>query len=347
MNSILKQDLEEIISSNLLDWRKIDNHSFIITGATGLIGSIIVKVFSMRNSLYNSKIEMYIPTRSIENAQNILGTSQYLHFIETSIESFHDVINVDYIIHGASQTKSKAFVNNPVETIDTSVLGTKNLLEIARKTSVKSMVYLSSMEMYGVLNSDNVKENDLGYIDPLNVRSSYSEGKRICELYCYSYFHEYDIPVKIGRIAQTFGAGISKNENRVYKCFADSILRKENIILKSKGNTKINYSYTTDTVIGLLYILLNGKNGDAYNVVGEKTKMTILDSAEWLITEFGDKNSKVIIDLSDSNTGFAPENQMVLNNDKLKSIGWICKYDLKAGYKRLIDYMKEELEKEE
>ena len=97
-------------------------------------------------------------------------------------------------------------------------------------------------------------------------------------MYCYSYQKEYGVPVKIARIAQTFGAGISKNENRVYKIFADAVINKENIVLKSKGTTIINYSYTTDTVIALLVLLLKGKNGEAYNVVGEKTNMTILEN---------------------------------------------------------------------
>ena len=342
MNSVLKQDLEEITSSDLIDWSKIDNHSFIITGATGLIGSIMVKSFNLRNEKYGSNINMFLPVRNIERAKSLLGNSDNIHFSETSIEDFNKNLQADYIIHGASPTKSKFFIEKPVETLDTALLGTRNLLEMAKRANVKSFVYLSSMEMYGTMNSDNVTEKDLGYIDPLNVRSSYSEGKRICELYSYSYCKEHGIPVKIGRIAQTFGAGISKEENRVYKVFADSILNGEDIVLKSRGTTKINFSYTTDTVLGLLYILQNGRDGEAYNIVGDKTNMTILDSAKWLVEEFGQGRSKVIIDVPKENTGFAPDNEMVLSNKKLKDLGWSCKYDLKSGYRRLLDYMKEE-----
>ena len=97
--------------------------------------------------------------------------------------------------------------------MNTAINGTQRVLEIAKERQVKGMVYLSSMEMYGVLDSENVTENDLGYIDPLNVRSSYSQGKRTSELYCFSYMSEYDIPVKIARIAMTFGAGLPKTEN--------------------------------------------------------------------------------------------------------------------------------------
>lgn len=347
MNSILKKDIENIAVSDLINWEKLKNKKILITGATGLIGSIMVKALCYRNEKFNLNLNMYLLVRNKEEAEIIFGKNKNIIYIETSVEQYNSVdLGIDYIIHGASPTKSKFFIDNPVETLDISVLGTKNMLECAKKNNIKSMVYLSSMEMYGTMDLENVKENDLGYINPLSVRSSYSEGKRICELYCYSYFSEYNIPVRIGRIAQTFGAGVSKYENRVYKVFADSILNEQNIVLKSTGSTIINYSYTTDTILGILYILLNGQNGEAYNIVGDKTNMTILDSAKWLANEFGNDKIQVIVDIPKENAGFAPDNKMVLSNEKLKQIGWNCEYGLKEGYRRLISYLKEERENE-
>ena len=226
--------------------------------------------------------------------------------------------------------------------MDISIIGTKKILEQAKICNVKSMVYLSSMEMYGVLNSNDVQEDVQGFIDPLNIRSSYSQSKRICELYSYSYYDEYNVPVKIARIAQTFGAGISSKESRVFKVFADSILKQQDIILKSEGSSSINFSYTTDTVIGILCILLNGKNGEAYNLVSNATNMTILDSAKWLAQKYGKGLVNVKIQISKMNFGFAPYNNMILNNKKIKSIGWRPKYDLKQGYDRLLKYLEEE-----
>ena len=147
----------------------------------------------------------------------------------------------------------------------------------------------------------------------------------------------------MARIAQTFGPGISKNENRVYKYFLDCIFNEEDIILKSSGNTIINFSYTVDTVVGILRILQNGTNGEAYNIVSDSTNISILDSAKWILETFGNGKSKIIIkaDLQ-QNSGLAPDNKMVLSNNKLKKIGWNCKYSLKDGYKRLINYLNEE-----
>lgn len=341
MNKILEQDIETICSSKLIDWNKIDNHSFFITGATGLIGSLIVKSFIWKNANNNANIKMFLLVRDKKSAVDMFGSGNNIEYIESSIENLNYNMNVDYIIHGASPTQSKFFTNNPVETLDISILGTRNMLEVARKNDIKSMVYLSSMEMYGTMKDENVTEDKIGKIEILNTRSSYSEGKRIAELYCYSYFSEYNVPVKMCRIAQTFGPGISKNETRVFKYFADCIINKKDIILKSTGETIINYSYTTDTILGILCILINGKNGESYNIVGEKTNMTILESAEWLLKEFENKNNRIICECNQKND-FAPDNKMILSNQKIKTLGWKSKISLKEGYKRLIKYIKEE-----
>ena len=346
MNSILSEDIDTILKSDLIDWNKLKNKRILITGATGLICSIIVKTLSRKNDIDNFNINMYLLVRDIKKAKKIFENKEYIHYIETNIEEFNiEELNVDYIIHGASPTKSKYFIEKPVETLNTILNGTKNILQVAKQSKIESMIYLSSMEMYGTIDDNNVTEDMLGYINPLDTRSSYSEGKRTSELYCFSYYKEYNIPVKIARIAQTFGAGISSDESRVYKMFADAVLDKKDIILKSNGSTIINYNYTTDAVIGIIYILLNGKSGEAYNLVGEKTNMTILDSAKWLAKEFGNNKIDVKIQIPEEQSGFAPNNKMILSNQKLKELGWKSQYNIKQGYERLLKYLEEERKK--
>ena len=346
-NEVLKNDLLEIVNSDMIDWNLYDNKTIFITGSTGLIGSLIVRAIQLRNKIYSSNIKLCLLVRSKEKGINLFGDDQNIRYIENSLETFipYD-INIDYIIHAASPTKSKFFIEKTVETLNTAVLGTQKILELARVNNIESMIYLSSMEMYGTMSCDNVNENDYGFIDVKNVRSCYPEGKRISELYSYCYLMEYGVPVKIARIAQTFGPGIDvKNENRVYKFFADCVLNKKNIVLKSTGSTIINYGYTTDVVKGLLCILQKGMNGESYNLVGDKTGMTILDSAKWLAEEFGDGQVQVIIDIPKENAGFAPDNNMILNNDKIRSLGWLPIHDLKDGYRSLLEYMKIEYKK--
>ena len=345
MSKVFEEDLNEISNSKIINWDRMKNKSILVTGATGLIGSIMIKAIIKRNIEFGDNINLILIVRNEDKAKKIFGTDN-ISYIETSIEKYevNENLKIDYIIHGASITKSKIFVDNPVETMDISILGTKNILEQAKFSGINSMVFLSSMEIYGTVDSKNVTESDLGYIDHLNVRSSYSESKRVCELYCSAYHKENNIPVKIARIAQTFGAGVSKNENRVFKVFADSIVNKEDIILKSSGATLINFSYTTDTIIGILKILLDGENGEPYNIVSDNSNMSILESARWLAKTYGEGKVDVRIEIPKENMGYAPINNMILCNEKLKSIGWNYKYDLKNGYQRLIKYLIEQKE---
>ncbi len=345
MNSILLDDLNNIIESTNLDWNKFNNKKIFITGATGLIGSILVKAMLLKNEIDKYNIKLVLLVRNIKKAKEMFGDTN-IEYVESNVETCPSIDNIDYIIHAASPTKSKFLSENPVETIDTAVLGTKRILEIAKENNVSSMVYLSSMEVYGVLESENITEENLGYIDLKSTRSSYPEGKRMSELYCYSYFKEYDLPVKIARLAQTFGAGISKEENRVYKVFADAILKKQNIILKSKGKTKVNFCYTIDAIIGILFLMINGDNGESYNLVSNKNNMTIFDSAKWLAKTYGEGKIQVIIDIPKENMGFAPDNKMILSNEKIKKLGWEPKYNLEQGYDRLLKYLKEENDEE-
>jgi len=347
-NEVLNDDLLEIVNSDLIDWTKFEGKNIFITGGTGLIGSLIVRAVQKRNEMSKDKIKLCLLVRNLEKGIKLFGEDNNITYVEGSVENFEiKNMNIDYIIHAASPTKSKFFVTQPVETMNTAILGTQRVLELARINKIKSMIYLSSMEMYGTMHSESVKEQDSGFVDLKNVRSCYPEGKRVSELYSYCYFKKYGVPVKIARIAQTFGPGIDvKTENRVYKFFADCILDKKNIVLKSTGSTIINYGYTTDVVKGIFCILQRGENGLSYNLVGDKTGMTIKESAEWLIKEYGADGTSVVIDIPKENAGFAPDNGMILENGLLKEIGWYPNHDLKDGYDRLLKYMEIEYSNE-
>ena len=248
---------------------------------------------------------------------------------------------VDYILHTASVTASKTFVTQPVETLMTAIDGTKHLLELARQKGVSSMVYVSSMEAFGITdpNLERVRENDLGYIDILSVRSSYSEGKRICECLCAAYASEYGVPVKIARLAQTFGAGVSHTDGRVFAQFTKSCLEGRDIVLHTAGKSMGNYCYTADAVRGLLTVLLRGENANAYTVVNERTSMPIREVARLVSDTLTGGQTQVIFDIPESalTYGYAPDVTMRLSGDKLRGLGWEPEVDLPEMFRRLAD----------
>ena len=222
-DNIIKKDIDYLID-NLGILSDFSNSSFFITGATGLIGSQLVKLLLEFNKKRGAGIHVYILCRNIAKAEKIFAQymkSGYLHIIEGDIiNTIECDANIDYIIHGASITQSRDFVKYPVETIKTCVYGTENVLSFATRRKIKRIIYLSSLEVYGQLHLDRkVKENDCGYIDFTLPRSSYSEGKRIAENLCFSYSHEYNIDVLVARLTQTFGPGVDYNDNRVFAQF--------------------------------------------------------------------------------------------------------------------------------
>lgn len=326
-NSIFEEDIKSII--NDFDMSVFDGKTILVTGATGLIGKLCVK--SLLNSGYNTQVIALV--RDEEKAKNIFGESKRLTYLVQDInQRINTTRRVDYIIHAASTTSSKDFVEKPVETIYTAINGSRNILEFAKNKRLEGMVYLSSLEIYGVNEKENIKEEDYGYIDILNPRSSYSESKKMVETMCISYGTEYGVPVKIARLAQTFGAGVSISDNRVFAQFAKAIINKENIVLHTKGETKRNYCYTTDAVRGIFTILTKGENNNAYNVANENSYCSISEMAHLLENEY----TKVEYKIDEVNRGYNPTVKIALNTEKLNALGWEAKVNLKEMFDRLI-----------
>ena len=338
VSNILEEDLR-YISNFDLPFEKMKGKRVLVTGATGLIGVSIV-----RSLLAIGDIEVIAFVRNQEKAKNIygdlIGDSLKL-YISNIVDEIKMADTIDYIFHCASITTSKLMIEKPVETIMTSLEGTKNVLNFAREKECESIVYISSMEVYGAFNESKViKEEDMGFINPLKVRSNYPECKRMCENMCISYFYEYGVPVKIARLAQTFGAGILPGENRIFAQFAKSVIEGKDIILHTEGKSEGNYCYTRDCMTGLLTILLKGKNGEAYNVSNPETHTNIAGMAELVAKKISKNKIKVIYEIPEANIfGYANDTKMKLNSDKLQNLGWYPSVGLEESYIRMIDDM--------
>lgn len=341
-DSVLQEDLD-YIAKNVPNIEKLRSKTVLVTGSTGLVGSYAVKALAAVNRIHNADMTIIAFARSEEKAKacfgELLERGDVKVLLGDVLQKIETEQKIDFIIHCASVTNSKQMVTSPVETIYVSVDGTRNILELAKEKNVESAVYISSMEVYGSpdASKESITENDYGYVDVLNVRSCYPEGKRMCECLCASYAHEYNLPVKTARLAQTFGAGVSKNETRVFAQFARSLINSEDIVLHTKGESTGNYCYTRDCVLGILYILLCGENGKAYNVTNEETNMTIAQMAQMIATKSGGKIG-VVFDIPEDalKYGYAPPVKMKLSSKSLNDLGWKATVGLEEMYDRMI-----------
>ena len=352
MNHILQEDFNHVLES--ADWTDLCGKSVFVTGATGLIGSLLVRLFAYANETRSADITIYPFVRSKEKAAGIYGdllSDPHVHLITGDLlqpvggafeKSSCADASIDYIFHGAAITTSKVMVEKPVETIATSLTGTENVLKFAAEKKVRSMVYLSSMEMYGTFpdGTGEVTEDMLGDIDIKKIRSNYPLSKRMCENMCVAFHSEYGVPVKIARLAQTFGAGILPGENRVFAQFAKSALAGEDIVLHTEGKSEGNYCYSADALAALIVLLFKGADAESYNVVNEATHTTIAGMAKMVAEEIADGRIKVIFDIPKENTfGYAADTKLKLSAQKLRSLGWTPQTPLPTAYQRLMAFL--------
>jgi nucleoside-diphosphate-sugar epimerase len=341
LTQVLRADLYDIVSDSNIPWSELQDSTMLVTGATGLVGGALIRALAAANAQYQLHLRLLAHGRN-QNRGAVLAAECGVEFVDGDIRKAYAVADItdeiNYVIHGAALTKSSEMVAQPVEVMATAVDGTRNILNSARDWNCESLVYLSSMEIYGQTELTEVGESDLGYLDLTAPRSSYPESKRFCESLCATYAAQYGVPVKIARLAQTFGAGTPPDDTRVFAQFARSAAAGENIVLHTAGTSRGNYCYISDTVRGLLTILLKGKNGDAYNIANPDASGTIREMAELVANEVCGGKIKVVINVPKDlpMRGYAPEVGYTLNADKLKALGWEPKFGLAEMYQRIL-----------
>lgn len=327
-----------------ISWDKIEGKNILVTGATGLIGHSIVSALLHYGANTANPPQVLALVRNVDKARRLYEDcpQEHLKLIVGDVTNQSNIDEkIDYIIHGASLTQSRAFVTNPVEVIRTAVLGTVNMLELARQKHVESFVYLSSMEVYGAHQSDDkVAETCETNLDTMAVRSGYPESKRMCESLCTSYFNEYGVPAKVVRLTQTFGPGVEYGDGRVFAEFSRCVIDNRDIVLHTKGETKRSYLYTEDAVTAILTVLTKGENGQAYNAANEETYCSIYDMAAMVTSEIANNNIQVRIEEDDDGRyGYAPVLKMNLDTTKLRSLGWKGSTSLKDMFSNMLQSM--------
>lgn len=297
---------------------------YLLTGATGYIGSLLAQ------KLIDEGQQVLALVRNEAKARAMLPEQVEILVADlTDHEALQSLaLSFDYLIHCAAVTASLEMRTRPAEVAASIVNATQNVLELARRGKPKSMVYVSSMEVYGSLDCSDghragEEEAGAGQIDILAARSCYPLGKRMAENICAAYGSEYGLPVKIARLAQTFGRCVLPGDNRVFAQFARSAVQGEDIVLHTAGKSMGNYCDIDDAMEGLMTILHKGQDGQAYNVVNEENTMTIRQLAELAAETLSDGRSQVVVDIPEDNRyGYAADTGLRLSGAKLRSLGW-------------------------
>lgn len=307
-----------------LPLHQLDHKTILITGATGLVGRALIAALLPLCPRYSLRILALV--RDLNKARECFADAgDHLCFLLGDIRTPLAVDGpVDYIIHGAAVTSSQSFMEKPVDTVLTAVDGTRNILELAREKKVCSVVYLSSMEVYGTPRQNTpLCESQLGDLDPLSLRSGYPESKRLCENLCVAYASQYGVPVTIARLAQTFGPGIPAGDRRVLIQFMESAQKNRDIEIKTSGNSSRMYLYTFDCACALITLLLKGQPATAYNVADKRSYCSIVALADLVIRITGSSSAvRTNTGSAEETAMYPPDSFLCLDTTRLEQLGW-------------------------
>lgn len=333
------QDLENILQTKNID--QLKGKSVLITGATGLLGVCLIDAL-MRMNEHGGNIMIYAVGRSREKASGRLGVyyeKSHFQFIEQDVqEELPHSLCVDYIIPGASNTHPLAYSQYPIETMLVNIKGAEHALNKACECGA-TVLYLSTVEVYGNARGKDVFTEDYtGQLNLATARACYTESKRACEALCQSYIAEKGVDVKIVRLSRVFGPTMLESDSKASSQFIKNALHGEDIVLKSEGNQFFSYTYVADAVSAMLYVLLNGECGVPYNVSNSGCDVHLKDFAASCAEACG---KEVVFDLPSETErkGFSIAQQAILDNIRLRSIGWAPVYTIKDAVWRTIQIL--------
>ena len=353
-----------------LPWERLRGKRILLAGATGLIGTFLVDTLFSINRIRQLGMTVYAVGRDEDTARQ-----RFDDIWEDPRFSFYpwDVTQpaafpepVDFVIHAACDTQPMRILEHPVETMMSNIYGTENLLEVAHDSGAKRFMFISSGSIYGEpwQADDCVDEKYYGSLNCNTVCAAYAESKRAGETLCKSWRSQYGLDVVIARLAHVYGPTMRQDDTKPLSQMILDCAKQQDIVLHEDGDRHVSCCYVADAVMGILHVLLAGKNGSAYNIAGSSGKLrTLKDIAEFLADYAG---TKVVYDLPDreaqvgqflakvANRRVAfdvPEKKArrgnvlytntKLDTHKLQGLGWQRRTELAAGLKRTVSTLQE------
>lgn len=319
----------------------ISKGRIIVTGSSGLVCSNLIDLLMYANTKQGFDFHLLVIGRDVESLKLRFGNNPKINYMQIDL-SEEQTIDIDekydFFIHGAAIADPILYAKKPTETMLTNLNGTIAALDYCKHTGCR-LLFLSSFEIYGSVVNQPIREIDYGPVNIDEIRSSYSESKKCSEMLIKAFVEEYGVDGVIARLCSIYGPTMKINDNKAHSQFMMSGLKSQNIIMKSKGEQKRSYCYVFDVVSAILYILSKGEKGKAYNV-SDDSIITIRDVAE-IISNLC--NVKVIYQLPTDleKKGYSKGKDSVLDNSKLKTLGWKPLYDPKSGFTNCIDIMRE------
>jgi UDP-glucuronate decarboxylase len=304
-----------------------------VTGGAGFVGS------HLTDKLMNQGHKVtVIDDFSTGNSKNVATWFNHSNFMLLH----HDVVNpfvgeVDEIYHLASPASPPRYMQDPVKTLKTNIVGTINMLELARKTGAKVLL-ASTSEIYGDPHVHPQPESYWGHVNPIGPRACYDEGKRVAETLCYAFARRDGVKVRVARIFNTFGPRMDVNDGRVVSNFIVQALQNKPITIYGNGTQTRSFQYVSDLVDGL--VMLMASNFTQPVNFGNPEEFTINKFAK-VIQKFVGTGSKIVhLDAAEDD----PQRRKPDITRAKRMLNWQPHVNLKKGLKKTIEYFKAQLQ---
>jgi len=304
----------------------------LVTGGAGFVGSHLVdKLLKRGDSVI--VIDNYFTGRK-ENVVHHLGNPKFELIRHDVVEPI--LLEVDEIYHLACPASPVFYKFNPVKTIKTNVMGTLNMLGLAKRVGAKFLL-TSTSEVYGDPLEHPQTEAYWGNVNPIGVRSCYDEGKRTAETLTMDYHRGADVDVRIARIFNTYGPRMLIDDGRVVSNFVAQAIRGDPMTVYGDGKQTRSFQYVSDLVDGLV-ALMDGKHIGPFNL-GNPGEFTMLELAE-VVKEVIDPRAQVVYR---ENTADDPHKRKPDITKAKTLLGWEPKIALREGLPLMVDDFKERL----
>ncbi len=266
MKFYIDNDIEKIYNNTKKFINKFSDKKILITGGNGFLGKYFVKVFLEYNKFLKKPLKLVVLDLKFKKNDKI-NVSNVTYIEKDVSKNFSIEKKIDYIIHAAGIASPFYYRKKPIETLEVSIEGTKNCLDLARKYKSK-FIFFSSSEIYGDPDKKNIptKEAYRGNVSTLGPRACYDESKRLGETLCYIYNNKYNLDINIIRPFNVYGPGMKQKDYRIFPNFISNILNNKKINIYGTGKQTRTYCYVTDAIEGFIRVLCYGKKGEVYNI---------------------------------------------------------------------------------
>jgi nucleoside-diphosphate-sugar epimerase len=340
----IEEDVRRITDQDL-PWSEFEDRAILITGANGFLPAYMVETILYLNEkrfAKPAKVIALVRNRARAEARfaDYANRDDLQLLVQDVCTPVKLVEDVPWIVHAASQASPKYYGSDPAGTLSANVLGTYHLLELAREKKTRGFLFFSSGEVYGEVDQTRVptREEQYGYVDPVDVRSCYAESKRLGETMCVAWHHQFGVPTKIVRPFHTYGPGMSLTDGRSFADFVADIVAGQDIVLKSDGSAVRAYCYLADAVAGFFTVLFKGAPGEAYNIGDEKGETSVGDLAQTLARVFAYRNLRVVCREAAPPPGYlkSPISRSCPDTSKARRLGWRPTTSIPEGFTRTV-----------